>query len=149
MSAKHLKKTVMIILLIAFSGCNQAVKTNKAAHKSVKKEEAAYSSFTKSNGLLFLSGQIGTGSVKGVKNSFDKETHLAIQRIVEILYINGLSTEDVISTTVYLTDIKYFEAFNKIYKQYFKSPFPTRTCVIVKELAQKANIEITVVASLE
>ena len=149
MPAKHFKKIVMLILLTALWGCDQSSNKNKAAHKSVKKEEAAYSSFTKSNGLLFLSGQIGAGSVNGVKNSFDQETHLAIQRIVEILYINGLSTEDVISTTVYLTDIKYFEAFNKIYKQYFKSPFPTRTCVIVKELVQKANIEITVVASLE
>ncbi|MBX9886890.1 MAG: hypothetical protein K2Y30_03025 [Flavobacteriaceae bacterium] len=72
-----------------------------------------------------------------------------MQRIAAILYINGLSTDDVVSSTVYLTDIKYFERFDKIYRQYFKTPFPTRTCLIVKKLVQKANIEIAVVASAE
>lgn len=139
----------MLILLTALWGCDQSPKKNEASYRGLKADEAAYSAFIKYNGLLFVSGQTGTGSVKGIKNSFDKETHLAIKRIITILYINSLSTEDVISTTVYLTDIKYFETFDKIYRQYFKTPFPTRTCVIVKELEQKANIEITVVASAE
>ena len=149
MPAKHFKKIVMLILLTAIWGCDQSPKKNEASYMGLKADEAAYSAFIKSNGLLFVSGQTGTGSVKGIKNSFDKETHLAIKRIITILYINSLSTEDVINTTVYLTDIKYFETFDKIYRQYFKTPFPTRTCVIVKELEQKANIEITVVASAE
>lgn len=149
MSAKRNKIIVILILLIAFTGCDQSSKTHQAAKSALKADEAAYSAFIKSNGLLFVSGQIGTGPVKGVKNSFDKETHRAIQRIITILYINSLSTQDVVSTTVYLTDIKYFEKFDKIYRQYFKTPFPTRTCVIVKELAQNANIEITVVANAE
>lgn len=149
MSAKEFKKAVVMALLIVFTGCEQSVRTDHPAYKSVMRTEAAYSSFNKSNGLLFVSGQVGIISVKGAKNSFEQETHRAIQRIVAILYINGLSTDDVINTTVYLTDVKYFETFEKIYKQYFKTPYPTRTCVIVKELVQKANIEITVVASLE
>lgn len=55
--------------------------------------------------------------------------------------------DDVFSVTVYLSDIEMINEFNEVYKQYFKAPFPVRTCVGVQGLALNAKVEVSVIAS--
>ena len=49
---------------------------------------------------------------------------------------------DVVKTTVFITDINDFAAVNEVYATFFAEPFPTRSCVAVKELPKAAKVEI-------
>lgn len=137
----RLVKLVLLSFLafIGFCGFGQSVKPSKPA----------FSNFVRSNGLLFVSGQTGTGMTGESQLSFSDEAESAMRKIEEILKINKLSTSNVVSCNVYLTDINQFDEFNSIYRKYFNVPFPSRTCVVVHQLVQKAKIEISVIASFE
>jgi 2-iminobutanoate/2-iminopropanoate deaminase len=126
---------MLVLLLGGFLGFAQS-----------KAPEPAFSNFKKANGLLFISGQIGTDLSKGIPGTIEEQTQLAMGRVINILKANELTQDAIVSCTVYLTDIKEFDAFNKTYREYFKAPFPTRTCVFVKDLVQQSRIEITVTA---
>ena len=54
--------------------------------------------------------------------------------------------ENVIKTTVYLSDINNFAAMNEVYAQFFTEPFPARSAVAVKDLPKGALVEIEVLA---
>jgi 2-iminobutanoate/2-iminopropanoate deaminase len=135
---KHTKK-ILAMLVLFLVGCS--------AFAQSKTPEPAFSNFKKANGLLFVSGQIGTDLSKVAAGTIEQQTRLAMDRVITILKANNLTADDVVSCTVYLTDIKEFDAFNKTYREYFKAPFPTRTCVFVKDLVQQSHIEITVTAA--
>ena len=49
---------------------------------------------------------------------------------------------DVVKTTVFLADIADFAAINEVYASFFATPYPTRSCVAVKDLPKGARIEI-------
>ncbi|MEO7214595.1 MAG: RidA family protein [Mucilaginibacter sp.] len=130
---------ILFFTLSCFCGFGQAVKPG----------QPTFSNSVKSNGFLFVSGQIGADLSLVPPVSFSDETESAIKKIVEILRMNKLSTLNVVSCTVYLTDINNFEEFNNVYRKSFSPPFPSRTCVVVLQLVQKARIEISVIASLK
>lgn len=109
----------------------------------------AYSDFVKSNGFLFVSGQIASPEIGTPDLSFSDEAESVLKKIVQILRINNLITSDVVSCTVYLSDIKHFSEFNTIYRKYFKTPYPSRTCVGGVQMIKQARIEISLTASLK
>jgi len=91
--------------------------------------------------LLFLSGMIGRGD--------DKESKFrdTFERIKGVLEENGLSLENVVKATVYLEDINDRPKFlNPLWREYFPSNPPTRTCV--EAGLAGGQIEITVVAAI-
>ena len=53
-----------------------------------------------------------------------------------------LTQPPVVKTTVFLADINDFAAINEVYATYFEQPFPTRSCVAVKDLPKAVGIEI-------
>ena len=54
--------------------------------------------------------------------------------------------EDAVKVTVFLTDRKFVSDFNTIYKKFFKSNYPARSLVIVKDLAIDAQVEVELIA---
>lgn len=52
----------------------------------------------------------------------------------------------VIKTTVFMKDMRDFQAFNGVYAEFFKEPFPARSCVQVAALPKEALVEIEAVA---
>jgi 2-iminobutanoate/2-iminopropanoate deaminase len=55
--------------------------------------------------------------------------------------------DDVVSATVYVTDVNDFAAVNAVYASYFKPPYPARTFVEVSNLLRGVKVEITVIAT--
>lgn len=111
------------------------------------KPKKPFNDAMKAGGLVFVSGQIGVNSIVQGKDAFRDEVRNALGNVKTILKKNGLSLKQVVNVTVYLKKLEQFDVFNEIYMQQFSEPFPTRSCVIVKDLVQHANIEISVVAS--
>lgn len=102
-----------------------------------------------SNGFLFISGQIGSAGGQLVTTSFQDEVRQVFTNIEIILKEHNLTFSHIVSVTVYLTDMRYFDELNAVYQTYFTDRFPTRTCIAVAGLPKQARVELTTMASLE
>jgi len=106
-----------------------------------------YSQAIATEGFLFTSGQIpinpGTGLVEG--STIEVQTHQVMKNIEAVLKEAGMTFEDVVKTTCFLSEMENFSAFNQIYAEYFTS-CPARSCVAVKEIPKNALCEVEVIA---
>lgn len=80
--------------------------------------------------FVFVSGQGPINPVTHqVKGKIKAQTERMLKNIKAILRAAGTSLENVVSTTVYLTDLKNFEAMNEVYTKYFPKDPPPRATV--------------------
>ena len=107
-----------------------------------------YSQAIEANGMIFASGQIPIDPATGqfVEGGIQEQTRQALTNARNILQAAGTDMENVIKTTVYLSDINNFAAMNEVYAQFFTEPFPARSAVAVKDLPKGALVEIEVLA---
>lgn len=109
-----------------------------------------YSTVTFFSGLAFVSGQgpisPQTGEVVG--EDTEAQTRQVIANIDTILKEAGLAKEDLLKTTIYLTDMKEFSLVNRIYSEWLGGNFPARTCVEVSGLPLGIRVEIDAIAAV-
>jgi 2-iminobutanoate/2-iminopropanoate deaminase len=100
------------------------------------------------DGTLYVSGEMGTDlKTRQIPDSFDDEAKNALDSIGLILKGAGMSYSDVVSVTIYLSDMELFGKMNKVYTTYFQEPRPARATIGVAKLASpKGHIEISVIA---
>lgn len=98
--------------------------------------------------LVFTAGQIGLDPTTGqfVSDDVQDQTRRALTSIKAILETAGASLNDVVKTTVFLSDMGNFKLMNEIYKQFFEEPYPARSAVAVKDLPLGALVEIEAIA---
>ena len=109
-----------------------------------------YSQAIRAGGVLYLSGQIGMNPASGelVSQDVRDQAARAIQNMKAVLAAAGATPEQVVKTTVFLTDMADFQAVNSVYAETFKSDAPARSCVAVASLPKGARVEIEAVAVL-
>ena len=108
-----------------------------------------YSQAISIGGFLFTSGQIALDPESGIFLSaeIEEETEQTLKNISAILQADGLNLENVVKTTVYLSDLNHFSRMNQVYEKYFSKTKPARACVQVAALPKGAKIEIDAIAS--
>ena len=108
-----------------------------------------YSHAVEINGLVFLSGQIpvkpSTGNI--VEGGIREQTAQCLENIKNVLATEQLSFENIVKTTVFLTDISLFQDMNDVYASFFKTDCPARSAVAVKALPKGALLEIECIAT--
>ena len=108
-----------------------------------------YSQAIEAGGFVFVSGQIplipATGEL--VEGSVEVQTARVLENLKAILEAAGSSLENVVKTTVYITNMDDFAKVNGIYGQYFQENPPARVCVEVSKLPKGALVEIDVIAA--
>ena len=99
--------------------------------------------------FLFTSGQIALDPESGIflSGEIEEETEQTLKNISAILRASGLSVENVVKTTVYLSDLNHFSRMNQVYEKYFSKTKPARACVQVAALPKGAKIEIDAIAN--
>ena len=107
-----------------------------------------FSAGVKANGFLFLSGQVGIDQSGKLADDFDLEVKQIFKNMDAILSEQKLTFDNIVSVTIYLKDMQNFKRLNDTYKTYFNGYYPSRTCIAVLELPLKANVEMTVTASI-
>ena len=109
-----------------------------------------YSQAVKSNGLLFVSGQVAIDprSNEFVPGDIRQQTERALENLKGILEASGANLHHVVKTTVFLTDMNDFAAMNEVYGRFFTAAPPARSTVQVARLPKDALVEIEVIASL-
>ena len=107
-----------------------------------------YSQAIEAGGFVFCSGQIPLDPVSGeiLRGPIADQTHLVMKNVGAVLRAAGLSFQNVIKTTIYLTEMADFAAVNEVYGEYFTEIPPARSTVAVKELPKGVQVEIEVLA---
>ena len=125
---------------------NKIISTNEAPAAI-----GPYSQAVHSGRLLFCSGQIPLDPKSGqiVSGDISAQTRRVLDNIAAVLRADGLSFDNVVKTTIFLTDLGDFQTVNEIYGSYFKQNPPARSTVQVSALPKGANVEIEVIAVSE
>lgn len=107
-----------------------------------------YSQAIEVNGMLFISGQIPIDPATGefVQGGIKEQTAQSFKNIKAILAEAGLTADNVVKTTVLLSDIKDFAAMNEVYASVFTGAYPARSAFAAKDLPKGALVEIEVIA---
>lgn len=107
-----------------------------------------YSQAIVANGFLFASGQVAINPENGefTLTSIAEETHQVMRNIKAVLLEAEYSFEDIIKTTIFLSDMGLFAEVNEVYGSYFESDYPARETVAVKGLPKGVNVEISITA---
>ena len=107
-----------------------------------------YSQAVQAGNFLFVSGQVAINPENGELNigSIDEETHQVMRNLKAVLLEAGLTFDNVVKSTIFLSDMGTFTQVNEIYGQYFSADFPARETVQVSVLPKNVNVEISVIA---
>ena len=109
-----------------------------------------YSAAVRTGNTLFCSGQMpidpSTGEI--ISGTIADETRRTLDNLVLLLESAGITTAEVVKTTVFLTEMVDFAAMNTVYAEYFAEPFPARSTVAVAGIAKGARVEIEAIAVL-
>ncbi len=106
-----------------------------------------YSQAIVANGMIYTSGQIGmneTGTV--VADDVVNQAHQVMKNLFYVLEEAGAHFNDVIKTTIFLTDMDDFAKVNEVYAHYFAHHKPARSTVAVSTLPKNVKIEIECIA---
>ena len=100
--------------------------------------------------LLFLSGQIPLDPRTGqlVSGTIEEETRRVMANLEAVLAAGGAGFQQVVKTTIFLTDLADFAAVNQVYGGYFPADPPARATVQVAALPRGARVEIDAVAAI-
>ena len=108
-----------------------------------------YSQAIRSNGFLYVSGQVALDATTGefVGTDIRQQTQRTLENVKGILEAAGSNMHHVVKTTVFLKDISDFAAMNEVYAKFFTLAPPARSTVEVARLPKDALVEIEVIAS--
>ena len=106
-----------------------------------------YSQAIEIGNFVFVSGQIPVDPITGlIQPTIESAATQSLENLKAILEKAGLTLEDVVKTTIFLSDMANFAAVNEVYGKYFKEPYPARSCVAVRELPKNVLVEIEAIA---
>lgn len=119
------------------------VYTNKAP-----KPVGPYSQALKVGPWLFCSGQISLDPLSGqiVGQDIKTQTEQVFRNITAVLEAENLEFRNIVKVMVFLTDIKEFSEFNRVYESYFSEHKPVRSLVEVSSLPKFVKVEVEVTA---
>lgn len=108
-----------------------------------------YNQATLANGTLYVSGQIALDPATGelVQDSIEAETHQVMKNLQAILTEAGLTFEDVLKCSVFVSDMGNYGRINAVYAEYFnEDTAPARELVEVANLPKYVNVEVSLIA---
>jgi len=143
------KVPFVLIAALGIAGCAATATKEVVATKEAPAAIGPYSQAIKFGNLLFLAGQIPIDPKTNQLNtgSIEEQTKLVLDNLKAVLAANGMTMDDVVSTTVYLKDLNEFGKMNAIYGSYFKDKPPARATVQVARLPRDVLVEISAIAA--
>src|SRR5450631_3407148 len=97
---------------------------------------------------LYVAGHIGLDpKTQKAADKTDTEAHAVMDAVKHTIESAGLQMDDLVSVTVYCTDLGLYDAFNTVYRSYFHGHFPARAFIGVSSLVRGAHFEVAGVAA--
>ena len=121
--------------------------------KSITTEKAAvgpYSQAVVAGNLVFVSGQIPVDPATGnIPEDIVDQARQALTNLGEVLRASVSGLDKAVRVTVFITDISAFGKVNEVYAEFFKEPYPSRSCVEVSKLPKGVKIEIDAIGVID
>lgn len=108
-------------------------------------QQLPFARAVEADGWLYVSGQVPMIDGEVVEGNIEKQAHQAIRNLLAVLKEAGYGPEHVVRCGVWLDDARDFQAFNKVFKEYFGENPPARSCV-TSSMVIDCKIEIDCVA---
>lgn len=106
-----------------------------------------YCQAVEADGTLYMSGQLPINPKYGdMPEGIEEQTRQALKNFGAVLKEAGMCYDDIVKTTVLLSNIGNFAAMNAVYAEFFKNSFPARVCYQVAALPKGALVEIDATA---
>ena len=108
-----------------------------------------YNQAIKIDNMLFVSGQVAINPKNNelIQSSISDETDQVMKNLSAILKEADMDFRNVVKTTIFLSNMSYFNEVNNIYGSYLKNgQEPARETVAVKTLPKEVNVEISIIA---
>ena len=97
---------------------------------------------------LYVAGHIGLDpKTQKAPDNVDVEAHAVLDSVERTLNTAGLRMDDLVSVTIYCTDLDLYDRFNAVYRSYFHGHYPARAFIGVGRLVRGAHFEIAGVAA--
>ena len=145
---KH--KALSLLAIVLFAGAVHAADSGRTfitPPGADPKAAPPYSSGVLVNGTYYVSGSLGVDPATGkIPADAEAEAHLVLDSVKQTLERAGLTMADLVSVTIYCTDLDLYEKFNAIYRSYFQEHYPSRAFIGVAKLVRGARFEIAGVA---
>jgi 2-iminobutanoate/2-iminopropanoate deaminase len=117
--------------------------------KGAPKPIGPYTQGVIAGGLLFASGQIPMDPETGqiVEGGIEAQTEQVFKNLLAVLKEAKMTTDNVVKTTVYLTDLADFAAMNDVYARFLGKAPPARSTIQAAALPRGVKVEIDLVAA--
>jgi 2-iminobutanoate/2-iminopropanoate deaminase len=77
----------------------------------------------------------------------EAEAHAVLDAVKHTIEEAGMTMDDLVSVTIYCTDLQLYDAFNAVYRGYFHGHFPARAFIGIDRLVRGAHFEVTGIAT--
>src|ERR1700727_2018884 len=145
-----MNKALSLLAIILIAGAVHAADSDRTfvtPPGADPKASPPYSSGVLVNGTYYVSGTLGVDPATGkVPADAEAEVHLVLDSVKQTLERAGLTMADLVSVTIYCTDLDLYDKFNAVYRSYFQDHYPARTFIGVAKLVRGAHFEMAGVA---
>jgi reactive intermediate/imine deaminase len=145
--------TRIVIASLFTSACAMAPAAPEAARQYITPPGAMgatlpFSEAIMAGGTLYVAGHIGMDpKTQRAVEGTEAEAHAVLDAVQKTVESAGLHMDDLVSVTVYCTDLSLYDAFNGVYKTYFHEHYPTRAFIGVASLVRGAHFEVAGIAT--
>lgn len=145
-----MSKILCMLVIGLFAGAIHAADSERtfiAPPGADPKVAAPFSNGVMVDGTFYVGGHLGVDPATGrVPADAEAEARLVLDAVKVSLERGGLTMADLVSVTVYCTDLDLYDKFNAVYRTYFRDHYPARAFVAVAKLVRGARFEIAGVA---
>ena len=144
---KQLRCAITVLFLIGLATLATAADGRSYVRPSLPDGDGPpFSGAVRIGDTLYLSGDIGLDEDRQVPATAKAEAKLLLDSIRATLEEAGYTMDDLVTVTVYCSDVKYYADFNQIYRTYFTKQFPARAFVGAGTLLFEARFEMQAIA---
>lgn len=115
--------------------------------KTDARPQAPFSTGVLVGDTLYVAGHIGLDAATGqAAADVENEARLVMDAVKQTVEQAGLAMDDLVSVTVYCTDLDLYDKFNGVYRTYFRAQYPARAFIGINKLVRGARFEVAGIA---
>ena len=142
-------KLLRIVVIFALMTCVAGAADRKYINNSrpAGAQNLPFSDAVLVGNTLYIAGTIGLDPKTGLAPAdAEQEAHLVMEGVKRTVESAGLTMDDVVSLQIFCTDLKLYDTFNGVYKNYFHGDFPARAFIGVNQLVRNGKFEVMGIA---
>jgi reactive intermediate/imine deaminase len=136
-----------IVLTIGwFAGASAQSGRKYFQPRTASSTAAPFSGAVLTGNTLYLSGQLGLEANQQVPATVEAEATNVLGNVQKLLTEAGMTMDDLVYVQIYCADVAHYDAFNKVYRGFFKQEYPARAFLGSGKLLFGARFEVQGIA---